>query len=394
MKIFLIGISDSREQTLSEEVREVIRSHRHFSGGRRHHEIMRPFLPAEHDWIDIIPPIDDQIRSYGRYEDMVVVASCDPIFNGIGQRIMELHPEAEITLFPHFHSLQMLAHAALLPYQDMHVVSLTGRPWRALDEALICGERMIGILTDLRHHTPRTIAERMIAYGYDNYVAYVGEHLGNRVEQRVSRLSIEEMRERNFGYPNNLILLRMRPLERPFGIPDEAFVPLEGRPRMITKSPIRLQSLSLLGLHQAQTLWDVGSCTGSVSIEARLQFPHLAVVAFEIRPEGGVLLETNARRLHAPGIDFVSGDFLEADLSALPTPDAVFIGGHGGRLPEMIRRIYPLLPAGGRIVFNSVSDESRQLFLSSLADVGTGLSEETLMTVDHFNPIHVMQATK
>ena len=165
MKIFLIGISDSREQTLSEEVREVIRSHRHFSGGRRHHEIMRPFLPAEHDWIDIIPPIDDQIRSYGRYEDMVVVASCDPIFNGIGQRIMELHPEAEITLFPHFHSLQMLAHAALLPYQDMHVVSLTGRPWRALDEALICGERLIGILTDLRHHTPRTIAERMIANG-------------------------------------------------------------------------------------------------------------------------------------------------------------------------------------------------------------------------------------
>lgn len=393
-KIYLIGIDDSEEPRLSEEAKQILRSHRHFSGGRRHHRLVMPYLPREHDWIDVIPPIDDLIRSYAEYPEMVVIASCDPIFNGIGQRIMELHPDAEIELHPHFHSLQMLAHAALLPYQDMHVVSLTGRPWSALDEALIRGEVMIGILTDLRHHTPRLIAERMLRYGYDNYSAIVGEHLGSKESERVTRLSIEEMRERDFSYPNNLILLRTRRISHPLGIPDEDFIPLEGRPRMITKSPIRLTSLSLLDLGSAETLWDIGSCTGSISIEARLHFPEVDVTAFEIRPEGEELLETNARRLHAPGIRFVGGDFLTADLTDLPRPDAVFIGGHGGRLTEMIGKLYPLLPEGGRLVFNSVSLDSRALFLEALESLGRKPSRETLMTIDDYNPIHVLQLIK
>lgn len=55
---------------------------------------------------------------------------------------------------------------------------------------------------------------------------------------------------------------------------------------MITKAPIRLLTLAQLDLRRYQTLWDIGFCTGSVSIEAKLQFPHLHVVAFEQRPRG------------------------------------------------------------------------------------------------------------
>ena len=40
-------------------------------------------------------------------------------------------------------------------------------------------------------------------------------------------------------------------------------------------------------------------------------------------------METNCRRFGAPGIQSLIGDFMETDISNLPAPDAIFIGGLG-----------------------------------------------------------------
>ncbi|MBR8729271.1 precorrin-6y C5,15-methyltransferase (decarboxylating) subunit CbiE [Porphyromonas levii] len=394
MKIILIGTDDNRERYWPPELLELIKQSYYFSGGKRHHELIKPYLPEKYEWIDVVPPVPEVVRSYEGKDQVVVIASCDPIFHGIGQRIMAVFPEAEIALFPYFNSLQMLAHKALLPYQEMHVVSLTGRPWLAFDEALIQEEKMIGILTDNRMHTPRTIASRMLEYGYDNYDVYVGELLGNKKQERVTKLTVAEVAERDFEYPNNLILTRQVQRKRLFGIPDKLFTHLDGRERMITKMPIRLHTLSMLELYGKRILWDVGSCTGSVSVEAKLQFPHLEVVAFEIRPEGEGLLTENARKFGAPGIVFGGGDFLEADLATLPAPDAVFIGGHGGKMVEIMERIWQVLADDGVVVFNSVSDDSYRQFCDAVERVGGKIEEETRLAVDQFNPIRVMKARK
>lgn len=394
MKIILIGTDDNRDRYWSPEILKIIKEGYYFSGGKRHHEIVKPFLPEKYEWIEITPPVQEVVRSYKGKEKVVVIASCDPIFNGIGQRIMIEFPDAEIGLFPYFNSLQMLAHKALLPYQDLHVVSLTGRPWLAFDEALIQGEKMIGILTDNRLHTPRLITQRMLEYGYDNYDVYVGELLGNKERERVTKLSIAEVSERDFEYPNNLILTKRVQRPRLFGIPDRLFTHLNGRERMITKMPIRLCSLSMLELYGKKVLWDVGSCTGSVSVEAKLQFPHLEVVAFEIRPEGEGLLRENARKFGAPGIEFGGGDFLEVKLSQISAPDAVFIGGHGGKMLEIMNRVWQVLADDGVVVFNSVSDDSYHLFCDAVEQVGGRIEEEIKLAVDQYNPIRVMKARK
>lgn len=394
MKIILIGTDDNKERYWQPELLEHIKESYYFSGGKRHHELIKPYLPEKYEWIEIAPPVQDVVRSYEGKSQVVVIASCDPIFNGVGERIMREFPEAEIVLFPYFNSLQMLAHKALLPYQALHVVSLTGRPWLAFDAALIQGERMIGVLTDNRLHTPRLIASRMLEYGYDNYDVYVGELLGNKEHERVTRLSVAEVASRDFEYPNNLILIRREQRTRLFGIPDRLFTHLEGRERMMTKMPIRLLSLSMLGLYGRSVLWDIGSCTGSVSVEAKLQFPHLEVVAFEIRSEGERLLRENARKFGAPGIEFGGGDFLEVELSQLPAPDAVFIGGHGGKMLEIVDRVWQVLADDGVVVFNSVSDDSYRLFYDAIERVGGKIEEETKLAVDQYNPIRVMKARK
>ena len=388
MKFIVIGISDNPNPWFPPEVLEIIRQGRVFSGGKRHHEIVASFLSEHAEWIDITAPLDAVFEQYKTLSQslpmsLVVFASGDPLFFGFANTIKRKMPEAEIVLYPAFNSLQMLAHRLLMPYHDMRIVSLTGRPWPEFDKALIERVHKIGILTD-REHTPATIAQRMMEYGYTCYNMYVGEHLGSPEHEKVTALTLEEAGRRDFAHPNCVIIeadsqqLTHTPAFRwkqsPFGIPDSEFALLDGREKMITKMPIRLLTLQALDLPRRQVLWDIGFCTGSVSIEARLQFPHLHIEAFEIRPECEAIIRENARRFGAPGISVHIGDFLDADISALPRPDAVFIGGHGGRLKDIMAKVLTVLTDDGVIVFNSVTSpkvpvNSRQLWDDACRDL-------------------------
>lgn len=400
MKFIIIGITDEAQPQLSHEVVEIISRGRVFSGGKRHHEIMKPYLPEENEWIDITVPLERVFKDYRRHfedrpdEAIVVVASGDPLFFGFANTVKRELPDAEISLYPSFNSLQTLAHRLVMPYHDMRIVSLTGRDWHEFDRALIEHAEKLGVLTD-RVHTPSVIAKRMLEYGYDKYVISVGEHLGNRSEEKVSTMTLEEAAQTEFSHPNCLILKAEEKLPpRRLGLPDSEFELLNGRDKMITKMSIRLLSLQALELYSRQVLWDIGFCTGSVSIEARLQFPHLLIESFEIREEGRSLIDINTRRFGAPGISSHIGDFLKEDISVLPKPDAVFIGGHGGKLIEIFQKVAPLLEKGGIIVMNSVTAESKQLFHEACRLCKLKEAEPLRIAVNDYHPIEIMKAVK
>lgn len=387
----IIGISDSDEIYFSPKVTDVISRGKVFSGGLRHHQLVERFLPEGALWIDITVPLDKVFEKYAEHSEIVVFASGDPLFFGFANTVQRLLPESSIRVYPTFNSLQMLAHRLLLPYHDMRMVSLTGRPWKAFDAALIRGEKMLGVLTD-KVRTPAAIAARMHEYGYDNYRIYVGEALGNSTSERVREFTVEEASNAEFISPNCMIFVRTELRRRPLGMDESEFYLLNGRVNMITKRPVRLQTLSMLDLQNRTVLWDVGSCTGSVSIEAKSAYPDIDVIAFERRPEGEELLRQNSIRWGVPGIRFVGGDFMEQGLSDLPHPDAVFIGGHGGRLQELLNRIDKVLLPDGIIVFNSVSDDSLQQFYEGVSNIGRRVTERIRLVVDTHNPIEILKA--
>ena len=392
----VIGLSDAQEPWLDPKALDAISKAKVFSGGKRHHEIMKGLLPDDYKWIDITVPLAkvfEQYRGTFNSQFIVVFASGDPLFFGFANTILREMPDAEIQLFPSFNSLQTLAHRILMPYQDMRIVSLTGRPWHEFDKALIERAPKMGVLTDNKVHTPNSIAQRMLEYGYDQYIMWVGEHLGNPSEERITKLSLSEAAQQSFGNPNCLILQAENTRPKVFGIPDEQFAILEGRPKMITKAPIRLLSLQALDLYQKHTFWDIGFCTGSVSIEAKLQFPHLQIVSFEVREEGKELMQINSQRFGTPGITTIIGDFLTQDLKSLPRPDAVFIGGHNGQLSLMLERIKQLLLPGGCVVFNSVSQESQQTFKQEASKQGFTLQPSLHIALNDYNPIEIIKAT-
>lgn len=422
-RLIVIGITDNPKPWFPPEVLEIIRNGKVFSGGKRHHGIVAPLLPEGAEWIDITVPLDDVFERYrglsGKTAEhcVVVFASGDPLFFGFANTIRRKMPDAEIVVYPSFNSLQMLAHRLLMPYHDMRIVSLTGRPWPEFDRALIERVGKIGVLTD-KQHTPAAIAQRMLDYGYKDYTMYIGEHLGNPSLEKVTTLSLEEAAQRDFSMPNCVILCgETAEHECPFGIPDSAFALLDGREKMITKMPIRLLTLQALDLPKRRVFWDIGFCTGSISIEARLQFPHLQIEAFEIRPECEAIIHENTRRFGAPGINVHMGDFLVCcdsvatystpdgiatysthdGIATYLTPDAVFIGGHGGHLKEIMAKVLSVLAPDGIIVFNSVTSpkvptNSRQLWDEACEELGLQQEEPLRIQLNDYNPIEILKA--
>ena len=409
-KFIIIGITDHPAPWFSPEVQNVIRQGKVFSGGKRHHEIVVSLLPAGAEWIDITAPLDAVFEQYisltshfsSLTSDIIVFASGDPLFFGFANTIKRKMPEAEIVVYPTFNSLQMLAHRLVMPYHDMRIVSLTGRPWPEFDRALIERVEKIGVLTD-KEHTPAAIAQRMIDYGYTNYTMHVGEHLGNPTFEKVITFSLEEAAHRDFSMPNCVILCSVCcdnvAAATPFGIPDSEFTHLDGREKMITKMPIRLLTLQALVLPEKKVFWDVGFCTGSVSIEARLQFPHLHIDAFEIRPECEAIINENARRFGAPGIDVHIGNFLKTDIASLPRPDAVFIGGHGGKLKEIMKKVLTVMADDGVIVFNSVVapkvlTDSQKLWDEACEELGLKQDAPIHIQLNDNHPITILKCRR
>lgn len=402
IRFFVIGITDQPHPFFRPEVLDVIRGGRVFSGGRRHHEIVAQLLPEGAQWIDITVPLSNVFEQYRKVaaETIVVFASGDPLFFGFANTLKREMAEAEITVYPSFNSLQLLAHRLVMPYHDMRVVSLTGRPWQEFDRALMEGAGKIGVLTD-REHTPQAIARRMMDYGYSGYTMSVGEHLGHPELERVTTLTLEEAAGRDFAQPNCLLLVSSGGGHRRFGIADADFALLDGREKMITKMPIRLLTLQALDLGSRRVFWDVGFCTGSVSIEARRLFPHLRIVAFEIRTECEAIIGENARRLGAPGIEVRMGDFLACCDSAAREmrPDAVFIGGHGGRLKDIMAKVLTVLADDGVIVMNSViapkvTTDSHRLWDEACDELGLRQDPPTRIQLNDNHPITILRCRR
>ena len=454
MKFIVIGISDNPKPFFPPEVLEIIKNGKVFSGGKRHHEIVAPLLPPHAEWIDITVPLDTVFEQYHTSDispqpsalsphtssilhptsalspqpsAIVIFASGDPLFFGFANTICRKMPDAEIVVYPTFNSLQMLAHRLVMPYHDMRIVSLTGRPWQEFDRALIERAGKIGVLTD-KEHTPAAIAQRMLDYGYKNYTMHIGEHLGNPTLEKVTTLPLEEATHHPFSMPNCVILDTLLPptssllhqtsplspqpsalsllpssILHPFGLPDSEFTLLDGREKMITKMPIRLLTLQALELSKRKVFWDIGFCTGSVSIEARLQFPHLQIEAFEIRPECEAIIQENARRFGTPGIHIHIGDFLTSPLPCVggrgEAPDAVFIGGHGGHLKEIMEKVLTVLAPDGVIVMNSViapkvTTDSHQLWDEACAALGLRQDPPTRIQLNDNHPITILRCRR
>jgi precorrin-6Y C5,15-methyltransferase (decarboxylating) len=248
--------------------------------------------------------------------DAVVLASGDPGFFGIVRALRRRVGADALAVHPAPSSVALAFARLGVPWDDALVLSAHARdPRPALATAL--RHPKVAILTD-GEATPAWFAARL-----EGRTLAVCSRLGFE-DEAVVEGTAAEIAAREWDQPNVLISFGAGEATTidAWALPEDAF---DHRAGMITKREVRALALAALGPATGRLIWDVGCGSGSVAVEcARL---GAAVFAIDNDPDAIVRTRANAARFAVP-VRVVDGD-APAALTALPDPDAVFVGGGG-----------------------------------------------------------------
>ncbi len=390
--LVVVGIGHDGLAGLSAEGRAHVAAARVLAGGRRHLAFF-PEWAGERVVIDgDLGTVVGRLRERYAAEKTVVLASGDPLFYGIGRVLLQAFPREDLVFLPHVSSVQLAFARVKETWHDARVVSLHGRPLEALRPTVVAREAKIAVLTD-GQNTPAAVADFLRRHGAaDDYALWVCENLGGP-DERVSRHAPAGLADETFSPLNVIILLREGGPGRDvplLGIPEGALLHRAGPRGLITRREVRLLALCYLELRPNDVLWDVGAGSGSVAIEAARLSAGLRVFAVERDAEAFRQLEANAARLGAGRVRPVCAEAPEG-LSDLPDPDAVFVGGSGGRLADILDAAVRRLKPGGRIALNCITLENLARGWDGL--VAQGLQPEaTSVQLAHSRPLGRLHA--
>jgi precorrin-6B C5,15-methyltransferase / cobalt-precorrin-6B C5,C15-methyltransferase len=408
--LVIVGIGHDGPIGLSPEARTHVEAARVLAGGRRHLNFFSHWRGEKVVLGGDVAAFVGTLRERYRQEKMVVLASGDPLFYGIGRALLEVIPRDDLIFLPQVSSVQLAFARVKETWHDARIISLHGRPTEALAAAIASREPKIAVLTDSQNH-PAAIADLLHRLGAaEEYALWVCENLGGP-DERICRHAPTSLRGETFSPLNIVVLLRTTiepasvvsdlPL---LGIPEGALLHQAGPRGMITRREVRLLALCYLELRPRDVLWDVGAGSGSVSIEAARFATQLEIFAVERDAAAFTRLESNVARLAVGQVRAFCAEAPEG-LAGLPDPDAAFIGGSGGRLAEILGVVVERLKPGGRVVLNCITLENffrcwERLLELQLEPEATSVQLAhsrplgRLHSLDPENPIFIVRARK
>lgn len=137
------------------------------------------------------------------------------------------------------------------------------------------------------------------------------------------------------------------------GIPDDRFI----RDKVpMTKEEVRMISMCKLRLKNNSIIYDIGSGTGSISIEAALLSPTIKVFSIECNKDAVILTKENVRKFNVDNVQVIEACAPDG-LTGLPVATHAFIGGTKGNMEKILQSLYGMNPHM-RIVLNTVTLES------------------------------------
>ena len=298
-------------------------------------------------------------------QSIVVLASGDPLFFGIGARLVDALGAENVVIYPNISSVAAAFARVKEPWSNVRVVSLHGRNNEGVLLKALEKENVVAVFTDPKNN-PARLAQRLIEEDFINFKVCVLESLGT-TEERFNWYRPDQAAGMVFAEPNLVILKRssedlkwMNPIH--LGLPDNYYHHQQG---LITKSEIRAIALSKLRLLKNHVLWDLGAGSGSISIEASLLVPSGKVFALEKKSERIQQIEINKHRFGVRNLEVVNA-VLPEGLERLPHPDRIFIGGGGRDLQKIINAAATFLKPGGLVVVNTVLMQTMQTATETL----------------------------
>jgi len=404
-KLYVVGIG---YRPLGRRSQELVRSADIILASQRLAEVFQRYdeYEAAKDRIRVINKVPDTIgfirewfsqsairNPQSEIASLVLLASGDPLFFGIGRRMIEEFGSERVEILPDLSSVQEAFARINVPWDDAFFMSLHGGPDIAKRRKLpyevsdipwlLERHGKMGILTD-RENNPGVVARvlqsaiRTHSTGSgqaapSEIIMHVCERLGYSEEKIISG-SIDEMAGRTFADPNVVIIMKER-VQGPGGRGQETSMTfglredeIDHERGLITKDEVRAVTLHKLRLPQSGVFWDIGAGSGSVSLEAACLCPGLTIFAVEKDVKRVDMIRENAARFRAMNVRIISGSAPDT-LAELPPPDRVFIGGSGGNLGDIVNRVNRTM-SSGIIVINAVTLDTLNDALSAMENNG------------------------
>lgn len=345
----MIGIGDSGKDSLLPQYLEWIEQSDVLVGGERHLAFFPQYNGEKLAIKGGLKLLTEKLQQETR--NVVILVSGDPLFYGLGGVLAKKLP---LEIYPHVSSVQLAFSKMQESWHDAYVISVHGRSIKGLAQK-IDGRKKVALLTD-ETNSPNAVASYLKAFGMTEYDAFVAENLEGE-QERFAHYTLDEMAQGEFS-PLNVVILKQRtPVNRStMGIDDDAFIQRKPEKGLVTKKEIRVLSLYALALQETDVAWDIGTCTGSVAIEMAKQAREGQVYAIE-KNELDLQNCIQNQHLHRADLTAIHGKAPER-LDEFPDPDAIFIGGTGGNMEQLLKVCVKRLKPNGRIVMNLATIEN------------------------------------
>lgn len=381
-----IGVLDNGAASLSREAMQALREAKHVIAGSRLLATLAEDITqaAHYDLTGQLKQVPDWINAaLAQNEAVAVLATGDPLCHGIaGFLAGKLDPD-RVRILPNPSTIQLAFAELKLSWQNAAIVSVHSqdagewmrgaKPDHGLYElAQSCRQHALLAVLTSPDNTPARIARLLQIEGLaDAFEMAIAEAL-KQPEQLVSGwLSIAEVAQNSYRDPNVVILKRKTAVPAPvlFGVGDDQFQQRKPEKGLITKREVRAVSLARMQLTRRSMVWDIGAGSGSVGLEAARLCPEGHVFAIEKHTDDITNVERNQAAWGISNYSFVLGKAPQF-LDTWPDPDAVFIGGSGGELAELITLCLGRLRPAGWLVMNFVTLENLSTAVDTLKQLG------------------------
>ncbi|MDD5033788.1 MAG: precorrin-6y C5,15-methyltransferase (decarboxylating) subunit CbiE [Methylococcaceae bacterium] len=317
---------------------------------------------------------------------VVVLATGDPLCHGIAAYLLSKLDREAFEIIPNVSTLQWAFARLGLAWQEARIASVHSRDTGEWTIGAGPEQGLYSLLQQLQQadllaaftspeNGPDRIARMLQTESLaDEYEMAVAECLLQPAERISAWLTVTEAARQRYADPNVVILRKGARASRPpslplFGLPDDRFQQRAPDKGLITKREVRAVSLARLGLCPDSIVWDIGAGSGAVGLEAARLCPQGHVYAMEKNEADFAIALSNRASLRVTNYSLVHSR-APAGLEHWPDPNAVFIGGSGGELTELIRLCLQRLQSGGNLVMNFATLENLATAVETLKDCG------------------------
>ena len=386
-KCRVIGVLDDGVASLSRTALAHLERAQLVIGGTRTLQLFSEHIDPtarQRDLTGALPQVTEWIRAaQADNQRVVLLATGDPLCHGIAAYLASRLCIEAIEVIPNVSTLQLACARLSLPWQDMKFSSVHSKDAGDWVEGSEPSHGLYALLRDIRHNdrlailtspdnTPDRIARMLVAEGLaDDFEMAVAERLCQPEERIISGMAITAAAQMPFADPNVVLLWRTRPRPLPvlLGLPDASYQQRYPEKGLITKNEVRVVSLARMQLRANSVVWDIGAGSGSVGLEAARLCSLGHVYAIEKNVDDSAIVRSNRKALGISNHTLVHSKAPEG-LQHWPDPDAVFIGGSGGELAELIRLILQRMKPQGWLVMNFVTLENLAVAVETLKALG------------------------